>query len=209
MLFKQISVLFALCLVSQSLSSAELTEREDGITWRYEILGDGYIQILGTGVKDSYAQRDLEGTLVIPNSLNRYVVCSIGSSAFNDYDKITELVIPDSVTNIASRAFYSCNVLASVRLPTSLRSIGSEAFRYCGQLKTAAIPTGVRQIGNNAFRGTKVQGSLRFDEPDITIGDYAFYETSVVNMRCGARAKIGSSAFYGCNAVAAAIALFR
>ena len=201
MLFKQISVLFALCLVSQSLSSAELTEREDGITWRYEILGDGYIQILGTGVKDSYAQRDLEGTLVIPNSLNRYVVCSIGSSAFNDYDKITELVIPDSVTNIASRAFYSCNVLASVRLPTSLRSIGSEAFRYCGQLKTAAIPTGVRQIGNNAFRGTKVQGSLRFDEPDITIGDYAFYETSVVNMRCGARAKIGSSAFYGCNAL--------
>ena len=201
MLFKQISVLFALCLVSQSLSSAELTEREDGITWRYEILGDGYIQILGTGVKDSYAQRDLEGTLVIPNSLNRYVVCSIGSSAFNDYNKITELVIPDSVTNIASRAFYSCNVLASVRLPTSLRSIGSEAFRYCGQLKTAAIPTGVRQIGNNAFRGTKVQGSLRFDEPDITIGDYAFYETSVVNMRCGARAKIGSSAFYGCNAL--------
>ena len=201
MLFKQISVLFALCLVSQSLSSAELTEREDGITWRYEILGDGYIQILGTGVKDSYAQRDLEGTLVIPNSLNRYVVCSIGSSAFKDYNKITELVIPDSVTNIASRAFYSCNVLASVRLPTSLRSIGSEAFRYCGQLKTAAIPTGVRQIGNYAFRDTKVQGSLRFDEPDVTIGDYAFYETSVVDMRCGARAKIGSRAFYGCNAL--------
>ena len=45
--------------------------------------------------------------------------------------EITELTIPESVTNISSYAFCGCSSLISVTIPNSVTSIGADAFYGC------------------------------------------------------------------------------
>ena len=45
--------------------------------------------------------------------------------------KITDLIIPNSVTSIGEHAFEYCIGLTSVTIPNSVTSIGSHAFRDC------------------------------------------------------------------------------
>ena len=45
-----------------------------------------------------------------------------------DGQLVTDLVIPDSVTEINAYAFYGCTGLTSVVIPDSVTSIGSYAF---------------------------------------------------------------------------------
>ena len=199
-------LLIVLFGASLTLPAAELTKKVGAVTWRYEILGDGFIQICGTGVSEARAQRDLSGTIIIPDALDDYAVSCIGSSAFKDYANITEVVIPDSVTNVASRAFYSCGALTTVHLPTSLRSIGSEAFCCCGNLETANVPACVRNVGSSAFRDTRLRGALQFDGPNVEIGDYAFCGDDLLEQVVfgrGGVGAIGSHAFNGCSTLAA------
>ena len=47
---------------------------------------------------------------------------------------VTDLVIPDGVTNIEKYAFYCCTCLTSVIIPDSVTSIGSSAFSGCNKL---------------------------------------------------------------------------
>ena len=57
-----------------------------------------------------------------------------------DDELVTELVIPEGVTNISAFAFYGCTSLTSVTIPDSVTSIGSWAFSGC-DLKRAAFKT--------------------------------------------------------------------
>ena len=49
---------------------------------------------------------------------------------------VTNLVIPDGVTEIKDHAFRDCNSLASIVIPNSVTSIGEYAFYGCSRLKT-------------------------------------------------------------------------
>lgn len=68
-----------------------------------------------------------------------------------DGELITDLTIPDSITEIEACAFYNCDCLASVTIPSSVTSIGYSAFEYCSGLKTLVIGRNVSSIGNYAF----------------------------------------------------------
>ena len=68
-----------------------------------------------------------------------------------DGKEITELVIPDSVTEIGSSAFRSCTSLTSVTIGNSVTSIGDYAFQSCSSLTSIIIPDSVTSIGRSAF----------------------------------------------------------
>lgn len=53
---------------------------------------------------------------------------------------ITELLIPDGVTNIAKYAFSGCTGLTNIIIPNSVQSIGEGAFSGCVGLRSITIP---------------------------------------------------------------------
>jgi len=60
--------------------------------------------------------------------------------------------IPGSVTSIRNQAFHNCYSLTNVTIPNSVTNIGSAAFVGCG-LTNILIPASVTSIGSGAFQG--------------------------------------------------------
>lgn len=61
-------------------------------------------------------------------------VTSIGTSAFEDNDRFTSIIIPDGVTTIGHMSFSGCSSLKRVVLPKSLVSVDYHAFANCSWL---------------------------------------------------------------------------
>ena len=79
---------------------------------------------------------------------------SIGDEAFanwnGEFDGLTSITIPGSVTSIGQSSFYGCRGLTSIKIPDSVTSIGQYAFIGCG-LTSITIPDSVTSIGDAAF----------------------------------------------------------
>ena len=82
----------------------------------------------------------------IPNS-----VTNIGDSAFEKCESLTSINIPNSVTNIGDSALGNCKSLTSIKIPNSVTNIGDSAFWWCISLTSIKIPNSVTNIGDNAF----------------------------------------------------------
>ena len=81
------------------------------------------------------------GVYEIPAMLNGVPVGKIGHGAFA-LVSITEVVIPDGVTEIGSGAFNMCQSLTTVTLPKSVTTIGISAFGGCDALATFNVEYG-------------------------------------------------------------------
>ena len=97
---------------------------------------------------DLYLNGEKVTDLVIPDS-----VTSIGEHAFEYCSGLTSVTIGNGVTSIGHLAFYECGGLTSVIIPDSVTSIGDEAFYNCTSLERLAIPEGVKSYGANCFEG--------------------------------------------------------
>ena len=117
----------------------------DIAAWCNIDFGDDYANPLSYA-HNLYLNGNKVTDLVIPNS-----VTSINSSAFYKCTGLTSVTIPNSVTWINSYAFEGCTGLTSVTIPNSVTSIGSSAFRGCTGLTSVTIPNSVTSIGTSAF----------------------------------------------------------
>ena len=66
-------------------------------------------------------------------------------------ERVTELVIPDSVTSVGDYLFVNCSGLTSVTIPDGVTSIGSKAFGACHDLTLVTIGKDVSEINYDAF----------------------------------------------------------
>lgn len=64
---------------------------------------------------------------------------------------LTEITIPDYITNIRYNAFTNCNKLQTVTIGNNIKKIGAYAFSDCSALKNITIPDSVMQIDTAAF----------------------------------------------------------
>ena len=78
-------------------------------------------------------------------------VTKIRNNAFWDCDKLTSIILPDSVLEIGSSAFDSCSGLLEVKLGKNTTKIGTYAFRNCDKLTSIVIPDSVLEMGSSAF----------------------------------------------------------
>lgn len=147
--------------------------------------------------------------LYIPGTHNDLPVTSIGEGAFRDWGRITQVVIPDSITRIGDDAFEGCSNLeytesgdcyyiGNVSDPYALLARADEGISAC------TIEDGTRFIGNDAFANSDF-ASVSIPDSVRGIGGTAFYENeSLTQITFGSDPSlmyIGENAFSGCVAL--------
>ena len=101
---------------------------------------------------------------------------------------LTELVIPDGVTEIKNRTFNGCTSLTSIEIHDGATSIGNNAFENCTNLKSIVIGCNVISIGSSAFydcSGLKTiinNSDLIFSKGSSDYGAVAYYANKVINV---------------------------
>ena len=84
--------------------------------------------------------------LILPEGITE-----IGKSAFNDCKKLTKVVFPSTLKTVGENTFTGCDYLTSVKFNEGLETIGSYAFNITKLLSYVNIPSTVTSIGKGAF----------------------------------------------------------
>lgn len=92
-----------------------------------------------------YPSQKTDPSYVIPEG-----VTYITNLEYNPY--LTNISIPDTVTEIDDRAFEHCSALTSVRLPAGITELQSYTFYYCTSLTEVFIPGNVTCLEKAVFQ---------------------------------------------------------
>ena len=118
----------------------------------------------------------------------------IAGGAFYGCEKITEVIIPDSVEYIGDWAFHGCNNMVNVTIPDNLRNFGEGVFLRCkklannkgmvifrgvlhdyvGEEEKIVIPNEVYCIGPEAFVKNATIKTVTIPDNVKTIKSFAF-----------------------------------
>ena len=146
---KSFSLLFAALMFMPMVANA----------YKGEALIEGIIYYINTEAKTAEVRANsgnsYYGDIVIPEIIEYDgVICyvtSIGERAFYLCNRMTSVIIPNSVTTIGDYAFQLCLELTSVTIGNSVTTIGANAFASCIKLPSITIPQSVTAIGEGAF----------------------------------------------------------
>ncbi len=133
--------------------------------------------------------------LIIPDG-----VTEIGRNAFSGFSTMTSVTIPSSVKTIGGFAFRECNGLTNVEIPDSVTNIGYYAFYKCSGLKSVVIGDGVTTIGDGAFSYCSSLASVEIGDSVTLIDVNAFNScTSLTSVNIpNSVTYIGNYAFNSC-----------
>ena len=128
------------------------------------------------------------------------VLESIGSGCFYKCEKMTEISLPASVTNIDG-AFSYCTGLTSIEVPVGVTTVGGATFAECINLETIHFQGNITSIGTTAFYNCVKLSSVNLPNQVTEIGRYAFYNcSSIANLKVPeGMTDIGDYAFAGCS----------
>ncbi len=132
-----------------SYSSLETIEVAEGNKLLYSVDGVLYkkntagkiFQIVAVPAAKSGKIRILDG------------ISTIGSYAFSGCYNVTEVIMPNSVTEIEAYAFENCWSLSKIKFSDNLRILGIRALAGCNSLKSFDLPATLNEIGADAFLG--------------------------------------------------------
>ena len=151
---------FANCINLESVVMSENIEYvEDCVFFNTALTNDEsnwdngslYIGKLLYGVSTDYSGEFVikDGTRVIGSN------CFCSRYSGKGCEKITNIVIPDSVVSIGVFSFYNCISLTSIDIPDSVKYIDNVAFSQCINLSTININTSnLTYVGQNILRET-------------------------------------------------------
>lgn len=107
---------------------------------------------------DSHKVSYLDTTLIKADACLQGEYCvregtvSISDKAFSKCEKLTKIIIPNSVKIIGAGAFYECSSLCEVTLPEHLIRLGDSAFYKCCALTSVCIPEGIHRLERGTFQ---------------------------------------------------------
>ena len=163
---------------------------------------DGYIIYTDGDDKILVGYVGDETELIIPDTITE-----IKAYAFDGCTSLTSITIPDGVTSMGSYAFFDCRGLESVTFGenSQLTSISDRAFFDCVNLYSIIIPASVTTIGAFAFYNCSDLTSITFGEnSQLTVICGAAFENcnSLTSVIIPASVtSIGEYAFFDCGAL--------
>ncbi|MDE5885346.1 MAG: leucine-rich repeat protein [Oscillospiraceae bacterium] len=139
--------------------------------------------------KDNKYYADIDGVLVSKDGteIRQYPAGRTGS-----YE------IPAGVTKIASNAFLN-DKLSGVVIPDSMEEIGSNAFRGCENLADVTLPDSLDLISYGMFNGCTALKQITLPGQVKSINSYAFYQTSLTDVKLSESVQNVYSNAYGGN----------
>lgn len=119
-------------------------------------------------VPEEFTYTDKDGNII------KGKVVSIGISAFENYNYLEKIVIPETVTSIGKFAFKKCTALEYISLPSSIEEITDYCFINCSGLKTVVLSEGLKKIGDFSFSGCTTLPSIVLPNSCYFIGFSCF-----------------------------------
>ena len=125
---------------------------------------------------------------------------AIPSNAFSGCSNLTNITIPEGVTNIGNNAFQNCSSLTGITIPEAVTGIGGSAFSGCSSLTSISIPKNVTSIEEGTFARCSSLTDITIPESVTSIGYSAFSSCSSLTniMIPESVTSIGGSAFSKC-----------
>lgn len=105
------------------------------------------------------------------------ILAGLYTASGRDYDKVTELEIPDNIVSITSDVFTRFKNLKRVKLPDGLKDFGS--FTDLEYLEEVVLPDSITSIGDEAFYGCRSLRALTIPASVTYIGGCAFYDSGI------------------------------
>lgn len=133
---------------------------------------------LSNGAK-LYLNNMLLTELVIPEGITE-----VKKMAFYGCTSITRATIDADVTSIGESAFSHCSSLSSVIIGDNVTSIGGYTFSYCTSLVSADIGDGVQSVSGWSFYNCSSLSSLSLGKNVTSIGDAAFMHSPIAECYC-------------------------
>ena len=180
---KRIIIFLATAMAVICAQADTWTDPDTGYTWTYTVNWDDTATIYNRQGKAAVSPSPT-GALTIPSQLNGKTVTRIDEGAFWGCSGLTDLTIPDSVTDIDEwGAFVGCSGLQSFSVAAgnpSYKSVSGLLLTKDGKELVAGvngavtIPDGVTSIGDCAFQDRSGMTSVTIPNSVASIGEGAF-----------------------------------
>ena len=174
-----------------------VAQTSEGIDMTFKIISEEEKTVqVGDGTNTAVAKETTD-TMTIPSQVEcdsaEYLVVKIADKAFNGI-AITDVIIPEGITEIGSLAFGACNSLQSVILPEGLTTLKSKAFVSCPLLKIVLLPTTLTTIESQAFAFCESLSKViaKMENP-VAFGSQTFYR---IGSLCGLHVPVGTKEAY-------------
>lgn len=94
---------------------------------------------------------DGKQVLRVPDTVDGEPVTALAPGCFRDCDRLTTIVLPETITKIGLEAFFGCTSLRGLYVPQGAESIGPRAFAGCVNMQSIYIPGTMTQIAPGCF----------------------------------------------------------
>ena len=150
----------------------------------YELSEDGKTAVL-------LQYKGKGGQVKVPDKLGGKPVANIGTNAFRGCKELTELALPEGLTEIGEYAFWYCSGLSAVQWPSTLKKIDGYAFFGCTALTEVKLPDHIQNIGNWAFSGCSNLSAVSLPDSVRIVGSGAWDNTAWYNRQPDGNVVIG------------------
>jgi len=143
-----------------------------GLTFELMPCGTGYEVSRGTAT---------DYKVIIPELWNELPVRKIADRGFSFFHDMTEIYIPNSVTDLGSEAFSQTGLLEII-IPSSITHIPEFLFSECNNLRNVSLPKSVKTIDDWAFFKTSSLAEISLPNSIVSIGVGAFALSGIIGI---------------------------
>ena len=154
---------------------------------QYKLIDDGTLCV------SSYTGD--EALVEVPETVDGIPVTVISDAVFQGHPEITEVRLPDTVTDLGEFVFDGCENLRSLKLPARLERLWGYTFVRSG-LEELELPDGVRSIPPFCFKDCKNLKRVVCGAGMKTIHAWAFGGCDKLDqVVCGPQVRMNRQAF--------------